>query len=70
MTETTTLRLPEKKLRALRVAAGLLNIPMSRIIEEALDDHLEDIFDSAEAEKALDEEGGFTLSELKKEWDL
>lgn len=70
MTGTTTLRLPEKKLRALRVAAGLLNKPLSRIVELALDEYLEDIYDSMEANKALKEEGEIAWEEIKKELNL
>ncbi len=70
MTHTTTLRLPEKKLRALRVASGLVNKPMSKIVEEALDEYLEDIVDSMDAEKALKEEGEMTWEEVKEELGL
>ncbi|MBC8346028.1 MAG: hypothetical protein ISR89_04390 [Candidatus Marinimicrobia bacterium] len=67
---TTTLRLPEKKLRALRVAAGLLNRPMSRIVEDLLDEYLDDIVDGFEIEKALKETDEISWEDIKKEWDI
>ncbi|MDD2716047.1 MAG: hypothetical protein PHW04_09150 [Candidatus Wallbacteria bacterium] len=37
----TTIRLPDDKLRMLRAISGYENRPMSRIVEELLDDYLE-----------------------------
>jgi len=66
----TTLRLPEEKLRALRVISSLMNRPMSKIIEELVDGFLEDYYDLKEAEEARKEEGVVTWEILKKELGL
>jgi predicted DNA-binding protein len=70
MTATTTLRLPEKKLRALRIASGLINKPMSQIVEVLLDEYLDDLIDGVEADNALEEEGEISWEEIKKELNL
>lgn len=67
---TTTLRLPENKLRALRLAAGLLNKPMSRIVEKLLDEYLDDVVDGFEIEKTLKETEEVSWEDIKKEWDI
>jgi len=66
----TTLRLPEEKLRALRVISSLMNRPMSKIIEELVDEFLEDYCDLKEAEEARKEEGVVPWEILKKELGL
>lgn len=66
----TTLRLPEQKLRALRVVSSLMNRPMSKIIEELVDEFLEDYYDLKEAEEARKEEGVIPWEIVKKELGL
>ncbi|MFQ6615203.1 MAG: DUF6290 family protein [Fidelibacterota bacterium] len=66
----TTLRLPEEKLRALRVVSSLLNRPMSKIIEGLVDEFLEDYYDLKEAEEARKEEGTIPWEVVKKELGL
>ncbi len=70
MTATTTLRLPEKKLRALRVASSLINKPMGHIVEMLLDEYLEDVIDGIEANEALKEEGEISWEDIKKNLNL
>jgi len=38
---TTTLRLPEEKLRLIRAIAGYENRPLSKIFEELVDEYIE-----------------------------
>lgn len=66
----TTLRLPEAKLRALRVVSSLMNRPMSKIIEELVDGFLEDYYDLKEAEEVRREEGTIPWEIVKKELGL
>ena len=66
----TTLRLPEEKLRALRVISSLENKPMSKIIEQLVDEFLEDYYDLKEAEEARKEEGTIPWELVKRELGL
>ncbi|MCK4639765.1 MAG: hypothetical protein KAU06_00370 [Candidatus Marinimicrobia bacterium] len=67
---TTTLRIQENKLKFLKIIATINNKSVNRIVNELITEYLEDFEDSRDAQKALKEAGGFSLEELKSEWDL
>ena len=66
----TTLRLPETKLKALRVISALTGRPMSKIVEELVDQFLEDYSDLQEAREALKEDGTVPWLQLRRELGL
>ncbi|MBC8322047.1 MAG: ribbon-helix-helix protein, CopG family [Candidatus Marinimicrobia bacterium] len=70
MNTATTLRLPEKELKALRMIAALEGKTMSKIIQDLVEEYLEDYFDIREAKEALQEEGEIPWSEVKKQWRI
>ncbi len=57
MNGTTTLRLPQKQLKALKVISTLEDQSMNKIIQKLISEFLEDYYDLQEARKALNEEG-------------
>ena len=67
---TTTLRIQDNKLKILKIIATINNKSVNRIVNELITEYLEDFKDSRDAQKALKEAGGFSLEELKSEWDL
>jgi len=69
MNSTTTLRLPETELKALRVISALENKSMSKIIQELVEEFLQDYKDVIDAKSAKKEEGEIPWDEVKKIWD-
>lgn len=70
MNIATTLRLPEKELKALRMIATMEGKTMSKIIHELVEEYLEDYFDVREAKEALKEKGEIPWEEVKKQWGI
>ncbi len=69
MNSTTTLRLPETELKALRVISALENKSMSKIIQELIEEFLQDYKDVIDAKSVKQEEGEIPWDEVKKIWD-
>lgn len=69
MNLTTTLRLPETELKALRVISALENKSMSKIIQGLIEEYLQDYKDVIDAKSAKQEDGEIPWEEVKKIWD-
>ena len=68
MNSTTTLRLPDTEMKALRVIAALENKSMSKIIQSLIEEYLQDYKDVIDAKMAKDEEGEIPWEEVQKIW--
>ncbi len=69
MNSTTTLRLPDTEMKALRVIAALENKSMSKIIQSLIEEYLQDYKDVIDAKMAKDEEGEIPWEEVQKIWN-
>lgn len=66
----TTLRLPIKHIKALKVISALEDQSMNKIIQRLVREYLEDYYDLQEAREAMAEEGEIPWEIIKKELEL
>ncbi len=69
MNLATTLRLPEKQLKALKVISVIKNQSMNAIIQRLIEEYLEDFYDLQEAKARVAEES-IPWEIIKKELEL
>lgn len=70
METATTLRLPLKHLKALKVISTLEDQSMNKIIQRLVEEYLEDYYDLQEAKESMAETGEIPWEVIKQKLEL